>query len=89
MCATRGAPPAALFFDSPDRRGEHVERRLAGFAGILQADAYRGFNRLYETSRQPAPITEAACWAHGWGSSSTQPNREHASRSCTRRPHCR
>jgi transposase len=60
-----GAPPAALFYYSPDRRGEHVERHLAGFAGILQADAYSGFNRLYETDRRPGPITEAACWAHG------------------------
>ena len=60
-----GAPPAPLFFYSPDRRGEHVERHLAGFAGILQAGAYNGFNRLYETDRRPGPITEAACWAHG------------------------
>ena len=41
-------PPAVAFFYSPDRSGEHPERHLAGFAGILQADAYAGFNRLYE-----------------------------------------
>jgi transposase len=58
------APPAAVFFYSPDRRGEHAERHLAGFAGTLQADAYAGFNRLYEATRQPGPIAEAACWAH-------------------------
>ena len=40
-------PPAVAFFYSPDRSGEHPERHLAGFAGILQADAYAGFNRLY------------------------------------------
>ena len=32
--------------------------------GILQADAYAGFNRLYEPGRKPGPILEAACWAH-------------------------
>ena len=58
------APPAAAFFYSPDRGGEHPERHLAGFAGIMQADAYAGFNRLYEPDRQPGPILEAACWAH-------------------------
>jgi transposase len=57
-------PPAAVFFYSPDRRGEHPERHLAGFAGILQADAYGGFNRLYEPDRKPGPVLEAACWAH-------------------------
>jgi transposase len=58
------APPAAAFFYSPDRSGQHPERHLAGFAGIMQADAYAGFNRLYEPARQPGPILEAACWAH-------------------------
>src|SRR3954464_9637097 len=36
-------PPAVAFFYSPDRGGEHPERHLAEFAGILQADAYAGF----------------------------------------------
>ena len=53
------APPAAAFFYSPDRGGEHPERHLASFAGIMQADAYAGFNRLYEPGRQPGPILEA------------------------------
>ena len=57
-------PPAAVFFYSRDRAGEHPERHLAGYAGILQADAYAGFNRLYEAGRKPGPITEASCWAH-------------------------
>ena len=57
-------PPAAVFFYSRDRAGEHPERHLHGFAGILQADAYAGFNRLYEAGRKPGPISEAACWAH-------------------------
>jgi hypothetical protein len=59
------APPAAVFFYSRDRTAEHPERHLAGYAGILQADAYAGFNRLYDADRKPGPITEASCWAHG------------------------
>jgi transposase len=58
-------PPAALFYYSPDRDGAHPNRHLAAYAGILQADAYAGFNDLYKTERRPGPITEAACWAHG------------------------
>jgi hypothetical protein len=59
------APPAAVFHYSRDRCGEHAERHLGGFAGILQADAFAGYNRLYEADRQPGPLTEASCWAHG------------------------
>jgi transposase len=57
-------PPAAVFFYSPDRASLHPERHLAGYCGILQADAYAGFKRLYEPDRRPGPITEAGCWAH-------------------------
>jgi transposase len=59
------APPAAVFFYSRDRTAEHPESHLHDYAGILQADAYAGFNRLYEAGRKPGPITEASCWAHG------------------------
>ena len=59
------APPAAVFHYSPDRRGEHPQRHLAGYAGILQADAYAGFNDLYHPKRKPGPATSAGCWAHG------------------------
>jgi hypothetical protein len=58
-------PPAALFYYSRSRSGEHPVRHLAGYAGILQADAYAGFGALYGARRSPGPITEAACWAHG------------------------
>ena len=58
------APPAAVFFYSRDRGGEHPERHLGSYAGLMQADAYAGFNRLYEANRKPGPIAEAACWAH-------------------------
>ena len=59
------AEPAAIFFYSQDRAGEHPCRHLAGYSGILQADAYAGFKDLYDPRRRPRPITEAACWAHG------------------------
>jgi len=59
------APPAAVFYYSRDRTAEHPNRHLAGYAGILQADAYAGFNDLYAAKRQPGPVTEAACWSHG------------------------
>jgi transposase len=57
-------PPAAMFCYSRDRGGEHPERHLASYAGLMHADAYAGFNRLYETDRTGGPIVEAACWAH-------------------------
>jgi len=57
-------PPAAMFYYSRDRGGEHPARHLAGYAGILQADAYGGYNKLYEANRKPGPIVEATCWAH-------------------------
>ena len=59
------APPAAVFFYSRDRTAQHPESHLRDYAGILQADAYAGYNRLYEAGRKPGPITEASCWAHG------------------------
>ena len=56
------APPAAMFFYSRNRDGEHPRKHLAGDTGILQADAYGGFSGLYDPKRSPGPITEAACW---------------------------
>jgi transposase len=58
------APPGAVFHYSRDRGGEHPQSHLAGYAGILQADAYGGYGKLYEPGRKPGPIVEAACWAH-------------------------
>jgi transposase len=54
------APAAVWFTYSPDRKGEHPQRHLAKFRGILQADAYAGFNKLYEGGA----IQEAPCMAH-------------------------
>jgi transposase len=53
-------PPAVWFAYSPDRKGEHPQAHLADFTGVLQADAYAGFNAIYESGR----VVEAACWAH-------------------------
>ena len=57
-------PPAALFHYSRDRRGEHPRSHLAAWSGILQADAYGGYGELYREGRDPAPVLEAACFAH-------------------------
>jgi transposase len=58
-------PPAAIYFYSRDRSGEHPQTHLAHYVGLMQADAYAGFSPPYEGARKPAPIIEAACWAHG------------------------
>ena len=59
------APPGVVYYFSPDRKGEHPQRHLKDFRGILQADAYTGFKDLYRPDDQGAiRIKEAACWAH-------------------------
>ena len=57
-------PPAAMFYYSRDRGGEHAQRHLAFYAGIFQADAFGGYNKLYQADRKPGLIVEAACWVH-------------------------
>jgi transposase len=59
-----GAPPAAMFRFSRDRKGEHPDKHLERWSGMLQADAYAGFRALYAADRKPAPVTEALCWGH-------------------------
>ena len=59
------APPGAVYFYSPDRKGEHPRQHLAKFKGTLQADGYAGFNELYAAkANAKADVVEAACWAH-------------------------
>jgi hypothetical protein len=58
------APPAALYYASRDRRQLHPTQHLRGFTGILQADAYGGYNGLFDPSRSVGEITPALCWAH-------------------------
>lgn len=58
-------PPGAVYYFSPDRKGEHPRKYLARSGGILQADAYTGFRDLYERRADgTAQFREAACWAH-------------------------
>jgi len=52
--------PAAVYFYSPDRKGEHPQQHLKSFKGTLHADGYAGFNAIFEQNR----VVEAACWAH-------------------------
>ena len=70
------APPTVLYRYTPDRKGEHCRKQLAGFTGWLHADGYSGFRKLYagpqrHPSEEPAAeaegpprIAEVACWAH-------------------------
>jgi transposase len=66
-------PPAVLFRYTPDRKAVHPQQHLASFAGVLQADAYAGFNGLSSVTQNsplsviqhsPPPIDEedARCW---------------------------
>jgi transposase len=57
-------PPAALYFASRDRRQEHPDAHLANWRGILQADAYGGYNGLYDPARKAGAVTSALCWGH-------------------------
>lgn len=67
-CATEDELAAeqavALYYASRDRRHEHPAQHLQNFTGILQADAYSGYNALYDPSRTPGAIVPALCWAH-------------------------
>ena len=58
------SPPAALYYATANRRGEHPLGHLRGYGGILQADAYSGYNGLFDPARTPNPVTSALCWAH-------------------------
>ena len=50
-------PPAAMFYYSRDRKGEHPQRHLAGYAGLFQADAFDGYRALYLPERRAGSIT--------------------------------
>ena len=58
------SPPAAIFYYSRDRKGEHPQTHLAGYVGLFQADAFDGYRQLYLPDRTPGPILEAGCWVH-------------------------
>ena len=58
------SPPAAMFYYSRDRKGEHPQRHLARYSGLFQADAFDGYRALYLPDRSPGPILEVGCWVH-------------------------
>jgi transposase len=58
------AAPAVVFFYSPNRESQHPHTHLESYQGLMQADAYSGYTKLYESCRKPGPIIEQACWAH-------------------------
>jgi len=59
------SPPGAVYAFAPDWKEEHVHRHLAQTRGILQADGYKGYAKLYGLDPDGTPrLREAACWAH-------------------------
>lgn len=62
---TGAAPPGAVYYFAPDWKEGHVQHHLRHASGILQADGYKGFAKLYEPGLDGAcRFREAACWAH-------------------------
>jgi transposase len=57
-------PPAAMFYYSRDRSGEHPQAHLAQWSGVFQADAFSGYGKLYAPDRKPGQILQAGCWSH-------------------------
>lgn len=58
------APPAARYYASADRRGEHPQKHLAQYGGLLQTDCYNGFEPIAVAAMKDQPITFAFCHAH-------------------------
>jgi transposase len=57
-------PPAAVYYYSPDRREEHPMEHLRDWSGVLQSDAYSGYNALSDPARTKGMIEHAFCWVH-------------------------
>lgn len=57
-------PPAAMFYYSRNRKAEHPNTHLADYKGILQVDAYSGYNDVFAEDCRTEPLTAAFCWAH-------------------------
>ena len=59
------APPGAVYRFAPDWKEEHVREHLQRAKGVLQADGYKGYAKLYDPGPDGAvQLREAACWAH-------------------------
>ena len=57
-------PPGVVYLYAAGRGGQHAESFLEGFSGLLQVDAYAGYNRLSRSDRPGGPVRLANCWAH-------------------------
>jgi hypothetical protein len=57
-----GAPPAALFYFSCDRKMVHSNKHFTNWQGILRSDVYTGYIDLYRSDRDPGPVTRAFYW---------------------------
>ena len=53
-------PPAVWFAYSPDRKGLHPQNHLRDFAGLLQTDAYAGFDAIAERAPRERQQSEGA-----------------------------
>lgn len=60
------APTAAVYYASSDRRGEHPQKHLIAFTGILRAHCYSGFKPLFDPQKKVPPIMPPFCFAHAW-----------------------
>ena len=58
------SPPGVVFSYAPGRGGQHAERILQDFGGILQVDGYARYNHLIAADRIGPGIQLAHCWAH-------------------------
>lgn len=57
-------PPLVAYRFEDSHGGECVERRLAGFDGILRVDGYAAYNRLARSTGANEGVTLAACFAY-------------------------
>src|SRR3546814_11785507 len=62
--AAHPAGGAVSLLSRPRGCARTPEAHLTGYAGVLQADAYAGYNRVYAVTRKPGPVTKALCWTH-------------------------
>ncbi|VVE84481.1 transposase [Pandoraea sputorum] len=54
------AQPAAVWMAfTPNRKGEHPQRHFESFVGLIHADGFAGYDKVFDDNR-----THAACWAH-------------------------
>ena len=59
------APPAVSYKFAVNWKEEHVRQHLQATSGILQADADKGYAKLYAAAADGSVrFKEAACWAH-------------------------